>query len=152
MEAPCSSQWQAASVPPNTSKHASHAPYKPYTLHWMGKGGKKRSIYADLFQWNSEIQWLGWTSRCWRKTWCSWKSTASGSLRYVTELGEIETTPWMGWTDMVGTENDKMMLPSQRSLSRNQNWKENGPGSLVKSYYMNQSCPSLEYPARSLWC
>lgn len=26
------------------------------------------------------------------------------SFRYVTELGEIETTPWMGWTDMVGTE------------------------------------------------
>lgn len=26
------------------------------------------------------------------------------SFRYVTELGEIETTPWMGWTDMVGTK------------------------------------------------
>lgn len=129
--------------PPNTLKDASYAPYtsyKPYT------GWEREVKYADLFHWNSEIQRLGWTSRCWGKTRCSWKSTSWASFRYVTELGEIETTPWMGRTDMVGTKDDKMMfehassgpklhtnLPSPKSLSSNQNWKGHGPGSLVQS-------------------
>ena len=145
MEAPCSShKLQAATTKHVERRISCNLQALHLTLEREVKNGQSMPIYADLF--HSEIQWLGWISRCWNKTRCSWKSTSWASFRYVTELGEIETTPWMGWTDMVGTEDDKIMfehassgpklhtnLPSPKSLLSNQNWKGHGPGSLVQS-------------------